>query len=315
MLYLSQQTLESLGITTDEVIHSMENLILGQSQGTVWNTPKSAIQPGDGRYMMSTLSAADHPRYLAVKSVVLNPRNPQQGLPQINGLIMLLDSETGVPQAVVDGNWITAIRTAAASALVATKMANPEAAVMAFIGCGVQAQSHLRLFSDLFPLKQIRAYGRGAKNLESLCHSASQRGLEAIQCENPKDAIEDADIIVTSVTLTEKVPPFADPHWLKTGAFVSSTDMAIPWMKQGMAVFDQIIIDDMEQEMTMDEPMVEPQLISGDIAQLVSGKIKPSDSADRKSIFIFRAVVLGDLAVAGLALDKARNNNVGQALN
>ena len=314
LLYLSKDTLESLNITTQEVVESMEHLIRGQAEGKVWHTPKSVILPGDGRYMMSTLSSADDPPYLAVKSVILNPRNTDQGLPQINGLIMVLDSETGVPVAVVDGNWVTAIRTAGASAVAARYLAKKDSRVMAFIGCGVQAKSHLRLFSDLFPLTEIRAFGRGLDNREALCRYAEQKGLKATDCESGQEAVQDADIVITSVTMTAKIEPFIDPGSLKSGVFVSATDTAIPLMPKGMSVFDQIIIDDKEQESSMENPMVDASLISGDISELVSKKVSGRSNNDQRTAFVFRAVVLGDLALSGLALDKARMESKGQIL-
>ncbi len=76
------------------------------------------VQP-DVRYMMATLAAADDPPVLAVKSLLLNPRNSGQGLKPINVLVTLLDSETGLPLAVIDGNWVTAMRTTALSAVAA----------------------------------------------------------------------------------------------------------------------------------------------------------------------------------------------------
>src|SRR5215475_8454953 len=109
--YLSQTTLQALDLTTDEVIASIEHLIRRRSQARAWNAPKAVIQPPDGRYMMATLSAADDPPFLAVKSLILNPRNRERGLPDINAVVTLLDSDTGVPVAVMDGNWITAVRT------------------------------------------------------------------------------------------------------------------------------------------------------------------------------------------------------------
>ena len=314
LLYLSQKTLDSLDITTQEVIDSMEHLISGQAQGKVWHTPKSVILPGDGRYMMSTLSSADNPPYLAVKSVILNPRNTECGLPQINGLIMVLDSESGLPVAVVDGNWVTAVRTAGASAVAARRLARADSSVVAFIGCGVQAHSHLKLFSDMFPLKEIRAFGRGSVNRDALCQTAEASGCLGIPCETARQAVEGADIIVTSVTMTVKIDPFIDPHWLKSGVFVSSTDTAIPFMPEGMSVFDRIIIDDREQELAMENPMVETSLISGDISELVSEKIPGRSNDNERTAFVFRAVVLGDLALSGLALDKARASGQGQIL-
>jgi ornithine cyclodeaminase/alanine dehydrogenase len=79
--------------------------------------------PSDGRYMMAALAAMDNPSLLAVKTVVLNPRNSDRGLPQINDLVTMLDSETGLPVAIMDGNWITAVRTAGISAVAAKHMA------------------------------------------------------------------------------------------------------------------------------------------------------------------------------------------------
>ncbi len=306
LLYLSDKTLKSLDITTSEVVESIERLIRGQTQSEVWSAPKAAILPPDGRYMMASLSAADDPPFLAVKAVILNPRNPERGLPQINGLITLLDSGTGLPVAVMDANWVTAVRTAAASAVAAKRMARPESSIMAFIGCGVQAHSHLHAFADLFPLDEIRAFGRGSTNRDVLCKTARDMGFKGIASGTAKDALEGADIVVTSVTLTAQIDPFLDARWLKPGAFISSTDLAVPWIREGMSAFDRIIIDDRNQETAMPNPMVEPSLISGDLPELVNGDVEGRHSDEERTAFVFRAVVLGDLALAGLAYQKAR---------
>ena len=121
--YLSETALAGLGITTGEVVESIETAIAGSARSTVWSAPKAVIQPGDGRYMMAALAATDDPALLAVKTVVLNPRNTERGLPQINGLVTMLDSDTGLPAAILDGNWITAVRTAGLSAVAARRMA------------------------------------------------------------------------------------------------------------------------------------------------------------------------------------------------
>ncbi|MCY3770065.1 MAG: ornithine cyclodeaminase family protein [Gammaproteobacteria bacterium] len=314
VLYLSRESLESLDITTGEVIECMEHLIRGLQKSRVWHAPKSVIQPDDSRYMMSTLSAADDPPYLAVKSVVLNPRNTDRGLPQINGLIMVLDSDTGIPVAVVDGNWVTAVRTAGASAIAARRLARPDSRVMAFIGCGVQAHSHLKLFADVFPLQEVRAFGRGSTNRDALCRTAEEMGLVAVASDTAHSAVDNADIIVSSVTITAKIDPFIDPRWLKPGAFISSTDMAIPWMREGMPALDRIIIDDREQESAMPNPMVDTGLISGDITDLVNGQTAGRTRPGERTAFVFRGIALGDLALAGLAVDKARAGSTGEIL-
>ncbi len=310
-IYLSETALSEMNITTDEVIDSIEHLVLGLKSKKVWLTPKSVIQPGDGRYIMSTLSASDDRGYVAVKSVVLNPKNPQKGLPQINGLIMLLSSESGIPLAVIDGNWITAIRTAGVSAMIARRLARKNSKVICFIGSGVQAQSHLKLYRDLFPIKQVRVYGRGQENRDKLCQAATDLGYEAIDCTDPQHAVAGADLVVSSVTMTAKIAPFINPHWLKPGVFLTATDMALPFMPDGMDAFDRIIIDDIVQEQAMPEKMLAEERISGDISGLINHEIKGRSHDRERCALIFRAVALGDLALSALAYDKARELNRG----
>jgi ornithine cyclodeaminase/alanine dehydrogenase-like protein (mu-crystallin family) len=302
--YLSQETLAGLGITTNDVIESIEALIRGSAQDTVWNAPKAVIITADGRYMMAALAAMDKPSLLAVKTVVLNPRNSDKGLPQINGLVTMLDSETGLPVAILDGNWITAVRTAGLSAAAAKYMAKKDSAVAAFIGCGVQAKSHLRAFADLFPLQRIKVFGRGQANIDGLRRLAEELGLSSEACESGRDAVEGADLLVTSVTYSGQLEPFLDADWLAPGCFAAITDLSAPWDKESFSAFDRITIDDMEQEAALPNKLVALDYVTGDLSGLILGKFKGRGSPDDRTAFIFRGHALGDLALAALALRK-----------
>ena len=256
--YLGYDELDALGIGTDEAVESVEHLIRGRAEGRMWNAPKSALLLPDSRFLMATLAAADDPPFIAVKSLALNPRNPGRGEPLHNSLVTLLDSETGRPLALIDGNWVTAIRTAALSAVAAKRLARPDAAVAAFIGCGVQARSHLRAFADLFPLEEIRVLGRGRPNQDALCCAAEKMGLSSTVCKTAREAVEGADLVISSVAFSAGLEPFVDARWLAPGAFATITDVALPWVAEGMAAFDRIVIDDTAQESTMPQPMVRP---------------------------------------------------------
>ena len=304
-LYLSDETLSGLGVTTADVIECIENTLRAKSEDKVWAAPKASILPGDGRYMMSTLAASDTPGIIAVKSVIVSPRNPARGMPGINGAIMLLDSETGQLLAVMVANWVTAVRTSGLSAVVARRLANPQSASVAFVGCGVQAHSHLDAFAELFPLTEIRASGRGTANVEKLCAAAREKGLEATASASARQAVEGADLVVTSITLSYDVEPFIDARWMKPGAFAAMTDLAIPWMPQGMTAFDTVIIDDTEQEAAMEKPMIDRALVQGDMTDLVTGAVTAGFSADKRSAFVFRGLAIGDFALAAHAYTKA----------
>ncbi len=302
--YLSEETLAGLGITTADVIDSIEALIRGSAEGTVWSAPKAVILPPDGRYMMAALAAMDKPSLLAVKTVVLNPRNSDRGLPQINGLVTMLDSETGLPVAIADGNWITAVRTAGLSAVAAKHMANPDAAVAAFIGCGVQAASHLRAFAGMFPLRKVKLFGRGQANIDGMCKLAEELGLSSEICGTGNEAMADADLIVTSVTYSTEFVPFLDAGGLAPGCFATGTDIAAPWIKESFSAFDRLAIDDLDQEAALPNKLADPKHVTGDLSGLILGKFKGREKASDRTAFIFRGHALGDLALAALAFRK-----------
>ena len=304
--FLSESTLAGLGITTADVIESIERLIRGSAEGTVWSAPKAVILPPDGRYMMAALAAMDGPSLLAVKTVVLNPRNPEKGLPQINGLVTMLDSDTGLPVAILDGNWITAVRTAGLSAVAAKYMAREESKVAAFIGTGVQAHSHLQAFSEMFPLRTVKIFGRGRANIDRLSDYAASLNLDTAVCGSGKEAVEGADLIVTSVTYSADLEPFLDANWLAPGSFATVTDLAAPWRKDSFGAFDCIAIDDLDQEAAMPNKLADPSHVTGDISGLVQGKFAGREHPEDRTAFIFRGHALGDLALSALAVEKFR---------
>src|SRR4029450_9578585 len=143
--------------------------------------------------------------------------------------------------------------------------------------------SHLHALSGLFPLKEIRAFGRGTANRDTLCQAARKLGLSAVASETARDALSDADLIITSVTFSPQLVPFLDARWLKTGTFATVTDLAAPWLPDSMSAFDRIVIDDLEQEAQMPKPLVDPALVAGDLTGLVNGIISGRRSDDEKT--------------------------------
>lgn len=302
---LSEDDLAALGIVTDDVVGAIEEQIRLAASDRTWSAPKAVIQPGDGRYMMAALAATDEPAVLAVKTVVLNPENPAAGLAQINGLVTLLDSRTGLPAAIMDGNWITGIRTAGLSALAAKRLARKDASVIGFVGAGVQARSHLDAFADLFPLEAVKIFGRGRANIDLLGERAAARGLDVTVVDSGIDAVRESDLIVTSLTLTAQIEPFIDASQLKPGSFAAVTDLGVPWRDETLGAIDRLIIDDMAQEKALPNKIAPSEHIKGDLAQLVLGNVDGRSSDEERNAFFFRGHALGDLALAALAYRKA----------
>lgn len=302
--YLSADDLDNLQLTTAEVVATIERVIRQAAAGKVWAAPKAVVTPPDQRYMMAALAAMDEPNMLAVKTVVLNPDNPNHGLPQINGLVTILDSVTGLPVAILDGCWITGVRTAGLSATAAKAMANPHASSIGFVGTGLQARTHLQAFAELFPLQQMKMFGRGQANKDLLAADAEALGLQVEDCASGQEVVNRVDLLVTTVTHTGGAAPFLDASGMQPGAFAAVVDLGAPWYRDSFSSLDRVIIDDLQQEASLANKLCAADIITGDLSQLVLGQVSGSKSAAETSAFIFRGHALGDLALAALAMEK-----------
>lgn len=312
VLYLSDDALEGLAIPPSEIADAIETALIAKSEDRLHVSPKAAILPGGGRYMMSTLAVGDD-GLTVVKQVTVSPDNPKLGLPTINGGIMVCDAETGVLRAVMGANWITAHRTAALSLVAARRLAPADAATISMIGTGVQARSHLLAFKDQFPLKTVLAYGRTPANVDAFCDYARSLGLTAQGVSDPEKALRSSDIAVSSLTLDYTLQPFLDAHWLPAHGFAAITDLCIPWKPDTMTAFGTVIVDDMDQERSSDKPMLPQDQIAGDLTDLVTGKT-PSQDTNKPAAFAFRGIALGDYAAAALALRRAEEQGKGQRI-
>ncbi len=313
-VYLNDADLEALAISPTDVADAVEAAILDKAAGALMDAPKSVILPGEARYMMSTLAVGNRQDLTVVKQVSVCPENPAKGLATTNGAIIVLDARTGLLRALMGANWVTGTRTAALSAVAARRLANPKSASVAFVGCGLQAHTHLDAFSAMFPLTEIRAFGRGQANIDRLCKKADGMGLKATVSDSAEAAIRGADLVVTSITLDYSVAPFLDGRWMEPGAFAAITDLGIPWKAKGMGAFGQVVIDDRAQEATMEKKLVAPSLVTADLGDVVSGAIKVGFDPERPSAFAFRGIALGDYAAAALALARAEAKGAGKRL-
>ena len=158
ILYLSQSDVASLGVTMKEIIDALEIAFREHGNGKVEMPPKPGVhtQPDAFIHAMPAWIPALHS--VGVKWVSGYPDNFKRGLPYIAGLLILNDEVTGIPLAVMDCSWITAMRTGAATAVAAKYLARPESESVGILGCGVQGRSNLDALNVLFKIKRVVAY-------------------------------------------------------------------------------------------------------------------------------------------------------------
>ena len=160
---------------------------------------------------------------LAVKLVSIFPHNHTRGLPSHQALIAVFDAKTGAPAAIMDGEHITAMRTAAGSALATRLLARPDANVLAILGTGVQAKAHAVAIPRVRPISEVRIAGRDAAKAKSLASElSSELGIRAEGTDSFEEAVSGADIVCAC---THADSPVLMDKWLDDGAHVNSVGL------------------------------------------------------------------------------------------
>jgi len=206
LLYLSKAEVEAVGVTMAEIVESLEVTFRAKGEGRTEMPPKPGIHPGGGDSFLHAMPAyIPDLKSAGIKWVAAFPDNPKKGLPYITGLVIFNDVDTGLPLAVMDGVWMTAMRTGAATALSAKYLARPESSVVGVLGCGVQGRSNVEALDVLFPLKEVRAYDVNAESVEQYAADIrTQLDLEVIAVATPRDAVSGCDMVVTAGPMLKK---------------------------------------------------------------------------------------------------------------
>src|SRR5438046_6005736 len=173
-----------------DLIPAMEKALIDFSSGKVTQPVRQVIpvDPPGGFYgMMPALT----PEGLGQKIVTFYPPNAEKDLPTHMAIILLNDPQTGAPLAVMDGRLITEMRTAAVSAAATKLLASRDAKILAILGSGVQARSHVEALRLVRDFKEIRVWSQTAPNEETFANEIGARSIPA------EEAVRDADVVVT----------------------------------------------------------------------------------------------------------------------
>ena len=308
--YLSRRDVERLAVSAREIADRLETLLVAERTGDAWEAPKASIAPGDGRFSLALLSAAREPSLSVLKTVGLSPGNTARGLPHIGGVIVVHDGESGLPVAILDAEHITAVRTAAISLVAARRLARPESTSIGFIGCGVQAGSHLDALASELPIERIVAWSRRRKSAEALCARARVAGIAGGVTEDAGDAVSGVDIVVSSIPDQPGFRPFLDAGKLGPGAFAIGVDLGRSWITETFSAFARVVVDSLPRHAAA--PFLTSVPVEADLVTLI-GEPRRMDRTARTA-FMFRGVGLGDLAAASICLDRARERDVGTML-
>jgi ornithine cyclodeaminase/alanine dehydrogenase-like protein (mu-crystallin family) len=314
LLYLSRADVEAIGVTMREIIDALAVAFREHGEGRVEMPPKPGVHSRPDAFIHAMPAYVPALRAIGMKWVSGYPANQARGLPYITGLLILNDDDTGLPLAVMDCTWITGMRTGAATALAARYLARPEAETVGILGCGVQGRTNLEALHTLFPLKRVFAYDVAPGVADRFADEAGKRfGLDVIVVQEPREAVEERDIVVTAGPILRTPHATIQPGWFHEGAFASLIDFDSYWSGAALREADKFCTDDIPQlEHYRDIGYFqEIPPIHASLGELVTGAKPGRENARERTMACNLGLALDDMATAPIVYRRALERGVG----
>jgi len=314
LLYLSRANVEAVALDMRTIIHLLERAFLEKGHGKVEMPPKPGIHTMPDAFIHAMPAFIPSMKSAGIKWVSGYPENYKRGLPYITGLLILNDVETGIPLAVMDCTWITAMRTGAATALSAKYLARPDSSTVGIIACGVQGRTNLEALACLFPVRKVYAYDILPEVQEEYVNEMKSKfGFDVVGVRDPKPAIVKSDLVVTSGPILKHPAPIIVADWLRPGSFGSAVDFDSYWTGAALAQMDRISTDDHAQfkyykSVGYFQQTPDPY---ADLGELVAGFKPGRQSENERTLAINLGLAMDDMAVAPEIYRLAKEKGIG----
>jgi ornithine cyclodeaminase len=311
MLFLSRAEVEDL-LDLDDLVDALARAHASLSSGAVSMPPRiAAFAENDG--LLGVMPAYVPGEALACKLVTLFPQNRDRHTHQ--AAIMVFDHENGTPLALVDGTYITAVRTAAGSALATRLLARDDARVLALLGTGVQARSHAQALARVRDFEEIRVAGRSPERVEELADEIGGRAVGSYE-----EALRGADVVAATTHATE---PVVRREWLDKGVHVNSVGLNPAGREVDEATVAVALLVVESRESALAPPPagapelvgVAPDHVHAELGELVSGAKPGRTAADEITLYKSVGVAVQDAVAAALVLAAARDRGAGRQID
>lgn len=330
VLLLSKSQVESL-LPMEECIPAVEDALATLARGGSVQPLRAATWLPDRRGLLGTMpgmagGSGDRGATLGIKVVTVFPGNhPSPGgsepaLPSHQGVVLVFDTHRGNLTAILDAESITAIRTAAASAVATRRLAREDASVLALLGSGVQARTHLEAMCAVRPVERVRVWSRTPHHARSFADQAAAGSLEMEVFDSAREAVEGADLVCTVTGASE---PVLEGSWLAPGTHINAVGACTPHAREldTEAVVRSRLYTDRRESLLVEagdfripkaEGAVTDEHLVGELGELLLGRIPGRGAEDEITLFKSLGLAVEDLASAELVVRKARQAGIGR---
>lgn len=286
--------------------------------------PKLYLPLTGGNDFRAMPAFIQRPAACGVKWVNVHPNNPKKGLPSVMAVIVINDPTTGVPLAIMDGLFITKLRTAAAAAVAAQALARPKSRIIGLIGCGAQADAQLLAHAALFPLTHIKVWGyaRGeAQRFIRRTRHLLPKRIRWESCPTIESCSRNVDILMT---LTPSRKPLVKREWLSPGTHIGAIGADAPGKQEldPRILRDAlVVVDDRIQAVHAGEinvPVAKKQFslkrIHATLGDILIGRARGRRSPRDLTVFDSTGLAILDVAVGHEIVRRARHHHLGRRL-
>ncbi len=315
LLVLSQEEVEQL-LDMEGCIEAMADALSSLARGEVHVPLRFLVKPADEPSLIGLMPAhraGDAPLY-SLKTVCVFPDNPKRGLDAHQGTVTLFDGETGEVRALMNASAITAIRTAAVSAVATRLLARDDARELGVLGAGVQARSHIVALRLVRDFDRVRIYSPTAAHAALL---AEEVGGEAVG--SAEEAVRGAAVVVAATSSSE---PVLEREWLKPGAHVNAVGGRPPMMIEldtATIAGSSFFVDRRESaeaeagdyREALESGAIGSDHIKAEIGEVLIGSAPGRTSPDELTVFRSLGLAVEDLAAAEYVVRRARETGAG----
>jgi len=314
LLYLSMRDVETIDLPMSEIIEALEVMFKEKGQGQVEMPPKPGIHTRPDAFIHAMPAYIPKLESAGIKWVSGYPDNQSKGLPYISGLLILNDPDTGIPLAVMDASWITAMRTGAATAVAAKYLARPESSSIGMIACGVQGRSNLKALACIFKIETVMAFDIYPDVAEK--YAAEMQAMLGIPIEvvsSAEAAVRDMDIVVTSGPILKSPTPVIPAGWLKPGGLASLVDFDSYWHPDAIKESDKFCTDDRAQLNHYQQVGYFKDIppVHADLGELVVGGKPGRETPEERTIACNLGLAMDDMAIAPTIYHQAIKAGIG----
>lgn len=318
ILYLSRSDMDEVGPSVAKIVELLDAGFNLKGNDKVILPPKHWLERSDDRFYSAMSSYIPEMGFGGCKWQSGDPINSTRGLPYIQGLYVLTEDEFGIPVALMDSEWITGRRTAAASALAVKYLAPPEASTLAILGCGLQGRTHLEAVSSVMPnLASVKVFDIRHEVAEAFASDlAAKYGVKITAMPDARSAVVDSEVVISGGPIMTPPKPVIEADWLVEGVTGVSIDYDSYWTGGAMSAMDLIITDDRGQIEHLKEYglfLAVPRL-DGEISDVVVGRLPARKSAKDKVLCFNLGIAVEDLVTAVDIYKSAVAHKVGTRL-